>query len=196
MAKLDNLVLQNIKDRLLQPDRLRGILAGLIDRKAAQDADVQKRRHALEAERSSIQEKIDRLYGAIENGVIALDADLKARLDALKNNKSIIDAQLQRMQTQAADTAEVTQQRIEAFGAIVRQALDGPNVQVKKAYLRSVISGIEVGDHKIRIFAEKAALAAAVAGRPAAAGNVRGFVRKWCALGESNPSCRNENPES
>ena len=100
------------------------------------------------------------------------------------------------MQTQAADTAEVTQQRIEAFGAIVRQALDGPNVQVKKAYLRSVISGIEVGDHKIRIFAEKAALAAAVAGRPAAAGNVRGFVRKWCALGESNPSCRNENPES
>ena len=141
-----------------------------------------KRRQALEAERSSIQEKIDRLYGAIENGVIALDADLKERLYALKNDKSIIDAQLQRMQTRAADTAEVTQQRIEAFGAIVCQALDGPDVQVKKAYLRSVISGIEVGDDKIRIIAEKAALAAAVAGRPAAAGNVRGFVRKWWAV--------------
>jgi hypothetical protein len=50
----------------------------------------------------------------------------------------------------------------------------------------SVLSCIEVDDQKIRIIGEKAALADVISGRLTQAANVRGFIRKWRAQGDSN----------
>jgi hypothetical protein len=50
----------------------------------------------------------------------------------------------------------------------------------RKAYLRSVISYVEVDDDRVRIVGEKATLAAVVAGQTHT-NKVRGFVRKWRA---------------
>ena len=50
MAKLDELVIENVKDRLLQPERLTNILEALLDRQGAKDSAVQDRRAALAAE--------------------------------------------------------------------------------------------------------------------------------------------------
>jgi site-specific DNA recombinase len=60
------------------------------------------------------------------------------------------------------------------------------DTQARKAYLRSVISYIEVGDDRIRIVGETAALAAVAAGQQNHSNNVRGFVRKWRARKDSN----------
>jgi len=68
----------------------------------------------------------------------------------------------------------------------MREKLERGDIQAKKTYLRSVISWIEVDDQKIRIIAEKAALADVIAGRQTQAANVRGFIRKWRARHDSN----------
>ena len=196
LQKLDELVLQNVKDQLLQPDRLASILGVLIERRASQQEAVADRRRTLEAELSEVRDKLNRLYRAIEDGVVELDADLTERITALKNRRSILETSLARLITQSSSPQLLTPERIDAFGQLMRQKLNDGDVQARKAYLRSVVSRIEVGDHKIRIIGEKASLADVIAGRQTAGGNVRGFVRKWRALGESNPPCRNENPES
>ena len=57
------------------------------------------------------------------------------------------------------------------------------------------LTTVAVGRELAVITGPDAALASC-ASDPARLGAVPGSVRGWCALGESNPSCRNENPES
>jgi hypothetical protein len=66
------------------------------------------------------------------------------------------------------------------------EKLDTADVQSRKAYLRSVIAQIEVGDGKVRVFSDKSALAAAATAENASAPNVRGFVRGWRTRRDSN----------
>jgi hypothetical protein len=63
----------------------------------------------------------------------------------------------------------------------LRPSLENGDTQARKAYLRAVISSIEVGDERVRIIGEKAALAGAIAGRQTSAKNVSGYIRKWRA---------------
>jgi hypothetical protein len=62
MAKLDSLVVNNVKERLLTPKRLTNILQALIERQGAKDLAVQGRRSALEAEVAIKNDKLKRLY--------------------------------------------------------------------------------------------------------------------------------------
>jgi len=179
MAKLDSLVVENIKDKLLQPERLSHILEALMERKAARNEGVAARQRILEAELSQVGEKLARLYGAIEEGVVKLDSDLTERIAVLKERRNVIESSLGRIRVQAVNAAQLTPERIADFGALMRRRLDEGDVHARKAYLRSVISRIEVDDDKVRIIGEKAALADVIAGRSRAAGDVRGFVRKW-----------------
>jgi site-specific DNA recombinase len=186
MPKLDELVLQNVKDRLLLPERLSRILEATAQRRMQQDQAVADRRRLLETELAGTKQKLARLYRAIEDGVVDLDADLKARVQALKNERDIAQASLDRISEQSHNRAEITPERIEAFSTLMREKLDAGDTQARKAYLRSVISLVEVDDGKVRIIGDKATLATVIAGRQAGLGNVRGFVRKWRARNDSN----------
>jgi hypothetical protein len=68
----------------------------------------------------------------------------------------------------------------------MQEKLDTGDTQTRKAYLKSVISQIEVDDDKVRIIGDKATLAAVIAGRQNQTAQVRGFVRKWPARKDSN----------
>ena len=72
------------------------------------------------------------------------------------------------------------------FSKLMNEKLQNGDVQARKAYLRSVISVIEVDDKIVRIFGDKTQLAAALSEQNERTGKVRGFVRKWCRLGDSN----------
>ena len=164
-AKLDQLVLDNVKDRLLTPERLAVILEALLERSAAKDSAVAERRRSLETQVAQAKEKLARLYRAIEEGVVELDDDLKARITALKDERDIALATLERIDQQAIAGSNVTPDRIEAFADLMRQKVD---------------------DDRIRISGDKAALADGIAGRAADAANVSSFVRKWRARNDSN----------
>ena len=68
----------------------------------------------------------------------------------------------------------------------MHEKLDNGDIQARKAYLRSVISAIEVDDNIVRIIGQKASLANVIAGRQGGFSNVRGFVREWRARKDSN----------
>ncbi len=196
MPKLDALVLQNVKEQLLVPERLTSILEALMERRSEKDQAVADRRKSLEGELSEKKDKLARLYRAIEEGVADLDADLKERINTLKNERDIVHSTLERIEIQARQGFRVTPEHIEAFSKLMREKLDNGDTQARKAYLRSVISRIEVDDKTVRIIGEKASLVDVIAGRQTHAGNVRGFVRKWRDLGESNPSLLRERQPS
>ena len=185
-AKLDNLVVENVKEKLLTPERLSFILEAVLERSAAKDVAVAERHRSLDAQVAQAKDKLARLYRAIEEGVVDLDDDLKSRIVALKDERDIAVASLERIAQQATARSDVTPDRIEAFAELMRQKLDDGDVQARRGYLRSVISNIEVGDDRIRISGDKASLAEVIAGRSANAANVSSFVRKWRTRHDSN----------
>ena len=185
-AKLDNLVVDNVKEKLLTPERLSFILEALLERSAAKDVAVAERRRSLDSQVAQARDKLARLYRAIEEGVVDLDDDLKARIAALKDERDIAVASLERIAQQAVARSDVTVDRIEAFAELMRQKLDDGDVQARRVYLRSVISNIEVDHDRIRITGDKASLAEVIAARAAGAANVSSFVRKWRARNDSN----------
>jgi len=186
MGKLDGLVIENVKERLFTPERLATILEMLLERQSAHDRAIDDRRAALTAELAAKDEKLKRLYRAIEDGIVDLDVHLKERIETLKTERDIAQASLDRIAIQANARATITPDQLKAFSKLMREKLDTGDTQTRKAYLQSVISQIEVDDDKVRIFGDKAALAAVIAGRQTQATNVRGFVRKWRARRDSN----------
>jgi site-specific DNA recombinase len=176
MEKLDDLVVANVKDRLFTPGRLAVILESLVQRKGAKVQAVLDRRATLEGELNAKQDKLTRLYRAIEEDVVDIDDELRERIKALKTGRDIAQASLDRIASQISSRAAITPDRIEAFAKLMREKIDTADIHGRKSYLRSVISYVEGDDDSVRIVSEKATQAAVIAGREAGAENVRGFV--------------------
>jgi site-specific DNA recombinase len=177
MAKLDGLIIENVKERLLGGDRLAKILTTLVERQGAKDQSTQRRRESLQTEITSRDDRLKRLYRAIEEGIAELDADLKVRIQALKQERQLAQAALDRVAVHARTGEAITPARLEAFSQLMRDKLDTADAKTRKAYLQSVVAQIEVDDQKIRVFSDRTALVAAATGLNTCPTKVRGFVR-------------------
>ncbi len=111
---------------------------------------------------------------------------MKERIAALKDRREVVEASLARIAEQAQSRAAVTPDKIQTFTALMHQKLYAADNKHRKAYLAAIISRIEVDDEEVRVIGRKADLLTAVTRPEAAAGQVRGFVRKWRAQQESN----------
>src|SRR5262249_6613451 len=119
-------------------------------------------------------------------GVAELDADLKHRIQALKQEREVAQAALDRMVVATRTGAAITPARLEAFSQLMREKLDTGDAKARKAYLQSVIARVEVDDRRIRVLSDRAALAAAATGQNTHTTKVRGFVRNWRTRRDSN----------
>ena len=186
MGKLDTLILEGVKAQLLQPDRMSTILGALMDRQTTKDTAVEERRSVLKSEIKAKDEKLNRLYRAIEDGIVETDDQLRDRIKAIKNERDMAQASLDRIAEQSRDRSTLTPERIKAFTKLMHDKLENGDVQARKAYLRAVISEIRVDDDKVSIIGDKATLSAVIAGQNGTHANVSGFVRKWRARNDSN----------
>ena len=162
------------------------ILCKLVERRTSRQTEVAERRCALEAKRDKAKDKLARLYRAIEDGVVELEADLKDRIQAIKQERDLAETAIERMTDTAAIRTEITPARLATFSALIRDKLDTGDIHARKAYLRAVVSRIEVGDEKIRIIGEKTSLEHAVGSTLNGQIPVSGLVRKWCTQLDSN----------
>jgi site-specific DNA recombinase len=201
MAKLDNLVASHIEDRLLQPDRLEAILSSVMDHR--QERAERRCEHIAELNKRAAETelRLKRLYDAIESGVADLDDPaLKDRIAGLKAIRDQAQADAQRSQAALEGSGQAipaTMLRTFARKARERIRMDGGGY--RRDHLRALAQRVEVADKEVRIMGSKSNLLrtlVAASGEKSAVHGVTGSVLKWCALGESNPSCKNENLES
>ena len=186
MDKLDQLVTRHIADRLLVPDRITALLAEIVQMRAAADGEVQDRIDQLSRQVAATEEKLRRLYALVEDAITDLDDVLKARLTDLKADRDLARSALDRINNQSRRTL-IDPPKIERFGSLMRENITTGTIPFRKAYLRSLIDAVEVDDTLIRIHGSKVTLEQAVIASGEPEKRVRGFVRKWRSLGESNP---------
>ena len=97
---------------------------------------------------------------------------------ALKSERERAKAALGRARSQAGERNFLDAEKIDVFARLMTEKLKTGDVTGRKAYIRAVVSAIEVDDKTIRIIGCKDTLQAAIAAKKTANENVRGLVSK------------------
>ena len=195
-GELDKLVLGALADRLLTPERLTALLREALRHRRELASQSGSKRAALKGNLKNTEAQIERLLTAVAEGTVPEIAPVRAKLDQLNARR---DECNQHLALLGQDLPEVRQtlsnQQARSVAAVLkRRLLDAPKA-LQRRYLRGLVADVVVNKELAVISGPQNALAAC-ASNPDRLGTVPGSVREWCALGESNPSCRNENPES
>ena len=185
---LDTIVLDNFCDQVLAPERVSEIASSLLARAAGKNQALKDSIRALEREQREVGKKLDNLYSAISDGV-ELDGSLKAKIASLQDRRE----QLIRLQTIKRNRLDAPLSRIPATkaedfsNAIRARLLDRSKPEFARAYLRMMISSVEVGPSEIRISCPKEALVRQAAAFIPHKDPVLTFEQGWGAVGDSNP---------
>ena len=155
MAKLDGLVVDHLCRRLLAPVHLATLLSGIAERRRAEAATVCTRVQELQARVTEAKDRLKRLYRLVEEDAAEVDDVLRACLDDLRAERDGAQAALDRARGDAAPFIAIDPALVEAFGTTMRANLTEGTVAFRKAYLRAVVSRIEVDRDLIRIIGHK-----------------------------------------
>ena len=203
MDKLDDLVAHHLADRLLQPERLETVLANVLDRR--QERTERRCEHLAELHKriAETDQRLNRLYDAIETGVADLDESLKERIAALKaiREQAASDAARTEAALDNAGNQAISVDRVKTFARVARERIRLAGGGYRREHLRALAQRIEVADKEVRIMGSKSellrTLVVASSGKSAAIG-VQPSVLKWrtcfCAWSGVAPSCAANNP--
>lgn len=192
MDKLDHLVASHLEDRLLQPKRLEAILSNLLDRR--QERSERRREHLADLRRriTETDQRLGRLYDAIESGVAALDdVGLKDRIAGLKaiRDQATADAERIQMTLDSRGNQAITTDMIDALSDAARSGLRMEGGGYRRDHLRAFAQRVEVADDEVRIMGSKSELLqtlVAASSVESAAIGVRSSVLKWRTRHDSN----------
>lgn len=188
MKALDDIVLEAVAERVLQPDRLTELLSGILD--ASESADTQRQEDLVQARKAltRCETAIGRLLELIEEGLMsAKDPVFAQRLADQRGKKAQLIGTIAGLERQMMrGSKKITPETVSRFGDMITRKLQGNDPALRKAYVRLLVDKVEVNTTEIRILGSKAALEHAVLSDRIAAGQVPSFDRDWCRLGDSN----------
>jgi site-specific DNA recombinase len=192
MNRLDQLVAKHLEERLLQPERLETILANVLDRR--EERTERRREHLAELHKriAETDQRLNRLYDAIESGVADLDTHgLKERivgLNALREQASA-DARRAHAAFESSGNQAFSLDMVRAFARTARQRIRLEGGGYRRDHLRALAQRVEVADREVRIIGSKSellrTLVAASGGKPSVVG-VQSSVLNWRTRQDSN----------
>ena len=187
MEKLDGLVLASLADKVFTPVRTRAMLLGLQREIKASHAMQDAQLKTLTKELDQIGKGTERLYEAVEQGVLELNDSLKTRSHKLQARRQAILTEIAGLKTQTGlPTALLQPKHIAAFTLSLKTKLFN-NRSFAKAYLKLLVDEIRVEKKEITLRGSHAALAQAAAEtNPGTLGGVPRFVPNWLPDQDSN----------
>lgn len=181
--------MSHLEDRLLDPDHLEELLAGLLRRREAHAEKLKGRIVELRKQAADAEAKLTRLYHAIEEGLAELDdANLKGRILELKRICDSARADADRAENRGEGTDhQITPELLRRFAADARAQVRSKDGGFRRHHLQALVQRVEIGADEIRIRGSKPrllqTLVASVGkhGVETAAHGVRSFALKWLA---------------
>ena len=192
MDRLNEAVVGHLEARLLEPARLEALMDQILERR---DEWVnQRRQHVADLERraTEAEAKLNRLYDAIENGVIDVtDPSLKDRIAELSATRDQAKGDAERALVHIAKIGPaITPESLRAFSTSLRKKLRHGDGTFARDQVRAVAQRVEVvSRNEVRIRGLRSELLrtlTAASGVEAAVLGVRGFEPKWRPGTESN----------
>jgi len=143
--KFERLVIDKIKEHILTEENLSELVRMVNEEMDACASDCKKRLDIVQEEMADVNQRLDRLYDAIETGKLNLD-DLSQRIKQLKERKERLEAQkwelewqLKERRVELADLETITR-----YVKNLRNLLDESSIAERKSFIRSFVREIEV----------------------------------------------------
>ena len=165
MEKVDRLVLGALADRVFVPSRVQAMLDMIrkrLKRSRPQHAEVLK---ALKKELDTFQQRTDKLYEAVEKGLLPMDASLTERAHKLQVRRQEILLEIGSLtRQQELPAATIGPRRVQSFCEALRTKLLDRTSGFGKRYLKLLVNEISVKGKSLLLKGSHAALARAVGG--------------------------------
>jgi site-specific DNA recombinase len=188
MEKLDNLVLEAFKGKIYTPDHIRAVIDTMRDHAKQHGGEDKLRIKKLETEAKEIEQAENKLYEAIEKGILELDDKLKIRVKQHKARQETIAAELAALYRQHQTPMQtLTPQKIEAISRVLNKRFS-TSTPFSRAYLKATVKEIVVTDDLLKLTGENKTLANLIASNGIIDPNaeVHRFIPDWRARDDSN----------
>ncbi len=187
MEKLDELVIERLADRAFTPERLQLMLAEARHLLNARQSEDKAKLATLQADLKRAEGRLNRLYDALETGVVELDDTFQRRAHQAKaGRESVLIEMAGLRRRQALPLARILPSHVAAFSKVIRARLRDKSSGFAKDYLRAVVDEIRIEGKAATISGSYERLVAAVANKKEGTGLVPSFMREWRARQESN----------
>jgi site-specific DNA recombinase len=166
---------------LLQPERIASILLALKARRDERQASADRRIVDLARQASEAEERLGRLYAAIEAGTVdGTDPSLKERVAALKNARDRAVEAADYARKSNALPVQIDPVAIDRFTRLMPEQLVSGDVAARKAYLASIVDAVIVSENKIRIMGSNDNIRSTFGPKGQPTPVVRKSVQEWC----------------
>ncbi len=188
MPTVDRLVLSSLSDRVFTEERVLKMLRELKDGRSHSRQDQRTFLRELGAELEKNRQATERLYEAVEAGLLPKDATLTERAQKLNARRQEILTEMAGIKREAEMPEKMlSPQNVRAFCGALRKRLADPGSGFGKQYLRLLVNEVRVNGKNILMRGSYEALGHAVAqkdlGTPE---GVPRFIQAWRAWEDSN----------
>jgi hypothetical protein len=130
---------------------------------------------------------VDRLYEALENGLVTLDETFQQRLHLAKANREAILLDMATLRRrQLPPVARITPSQVQAFARVMREKLQDRESSFAKDYLRAVVAEVVVHGETATVSGSNARLMELAARGKVNADQVPSSMQEWRARKDSN----------
>ena len=189
MEKLDGIVLNQVANTVLQPERLQTLMTELREHIQSGKNSRQEVISDLERQLKNTEERQNRLLDAIESGIVDLDEVTHRRSQQNKTAREALLIQIAeaRRTTLPAAIEYLKPSQVDLFGKALRSKLLAKDSALAKGYIRILLDEVLVEDDTATIKGSYAALANAMHQMKMGTNNlVPTLIPNWCARRDSN----------
>ncbi|MGX2041072.1 zinc ribbon domain-containing protein [Methylocaldum sp. MU1018] len=198
-AKIDRLVLERLANRVFTVPRVTAMPKDLSRRLKERWTADDQRLHEVQQALATVEAGRQRLYEAVEQGILPLDQTLSVRVEALKRQREMLLSEMAGLRRRRRTSLDrLTPAKIAAFIQVLRERRLDPNSGFGKCYRQILASEVRVTCTTIELKGELETLAEAQVctmggGDPECLRKqVPRFISIWRPQGDSNPCYRRE----
>ncbi len=191
MQPLDEAVVSAVERIVLEPTRLRELVAGMVaaNESALSDLDAQitRARQTLNKAEAGLRNIFAAIASAPDTFSMA-DSELRDQVDLLKRQKSEMAIEIDRLtDRRKLSRIDVTDEMLAVFGQRVRKRLREGEPAFRRAWLHHYVSEVVVDRTSIRVrFAKDPITRGTISGSGTQEPPVPNFARKWRTRHDSN----------
>jgi site-specific DNA recombinase len=192
MEKLDGLVLQAVADRVFKPERVKTMLTELLHAQKKSGSTNNDQLKALTKELDNLKSQSERLYEAIEKGLLPMDVTLQERVHKHQaRRQEILTAIAGLRREKELPLDKIKPGHVNAFCSALKIKLQDKSSGLGKEYLKLLVDEIRVDGNMVCVRGSHAALAAAITGKKLGThsherGRVPSFGLDWLPEQDSN----------
>ncbi len=185
---LDERVLDAVTTSVLTPERIQALTNAVAERRRDNDGDLAKELEGAKASLAGVEKKLDRLVAAVIDGALSESETVRRKQVDLEGEKerlsSIIRLKTAKLKQGMASIGPV--QAVRLADTLRKNLMESPP-PIRRRYVQSLVSRVDVASEEILIQGPNDAVAEA--SQPEAAGRtpVQSSVREWRRGGDSNP---------